>query len=211
MEKKAIFYLEQITRLYKQRGIRSLSMEDIANHVGVSKKTLYNYFESKELMINTLLQQLFQNIKFAFGKISQQPGNAITRLLQVSDLLHHLYGEFPAHMIHDLNKLFPYLSHKNKDAYQSHLYNEIKKNIGQGIEQGLYLPTLEVNLIAHYFVFSLQQLLTNSFNTPPETSAANNYKQLVNYHIRGLATEKGLQFLSNYSANASSVLISNAY
>jgi len=210
METKKRIFLEKISQLYKQQGIKSLSMEAIAGHIGLSKKTLYNYFHSKEQMVDALIHYHFAKNKEAFSALAQEKINAIEKLVRVSDLLYVFFQEFSPTMLDDLRKLYPYLSHKNKTSFREHLTSEVAKNIESGIREGLYVATFNVQLITHYFVFSLQHLLTHDFMTDKEITPAILYKQLIIYHIRGLASEKGRHYLAQY-ASASPAPDSNTH
>jgi AcrR family transcriptional regulator len=202
MEDKKRIYLGKISRLYKDHGIKTLTMEAVAKHVGLSKKSLYNYFHSKEQMVDALFQYHFAKNREAFSTLARENRNAIEKLVKVTELLYLFFQEFSQPMLRDLRNLYPYLSHRNKNAFQEHLTKEIANNINKGIQEGLYVNSFNVSLITHYFVFSLKHLLTNDFLTEKETTPSILYKQLIIYHIRGMASEKGRRCLAEHLATS---------
>lgn len=203
MINKKRYYIEKIALLYREHGIKPLSMDAIATLIGLSKKSLYNYFESKEKMVDAVFQFHFKRLRDGFSTIVSEKINAIDKLLKVSDLLYHFYGSFSEPMLEDLRQFYPYLSHKNKDTYQKHLATEIEHNIQEGIQQGLYIKTFDVQLITHHFVLSLQLLLTEQSLPNNKITPATAYKQLILYHIRGIASNRGMQKLSAHLENTS--------
>jgi AcrR family transcriptional regulator len=202
MEDKKRCYIEKIALLYREHGIKPLSMEVIASHIGLSKKSLYNYFDSKEKMIDAVFQFHFERIRKGFIVVASEKINAIEKLLKVSDLLYQFFEEFSQPMLQDLRKLYPYLSHKNRNSFREHLTKEIEHNIREGIAENLYVKAFSVNLITHHFVSSLQHLLLEETLSDKELTPAIAYKQVIIYHIRGIATTKGIQELENHLANA---------
>ena len=198
MKDKKRFYIEKIAMLYREHGIKPLSMDAIANHIGLSKKSLYNYFDSKEKMIDAVFQFHFEQIREGFTAVASEKINAIEKLLKVSDLLYQFFEAFSQPMLQDLRKFYPYLSHKNRNSFREHLTKEIEHNIREGISQNLYVATFNVDLITHHFVSSLQLILLEETLTGKEPTPASAYKQLIIYHIRGMATVKGMQNLANH-------------
>ncbi len=178
-------------------------MDAVASHIGLSKKSLYNYFESKEKMVDAVFQFHFERIRQRFNDIKAEKINALDKLLKVSELLYHFYDSLSAPMLEDLRQFYPYLSHKNRDTYRKHLATEIEHNIHKGIQQGLYINTFDVQLITHHFVSSLQLLLTEQSVPNNKITPAIAYKQLILYHIRGIASNRGMQKLSAHLENAS--------
>ena len=79
--------------LFTKYGVRSISMDDIARHLSVSKKTLYQHFEDKEDIVTSAVQSHIERIMGEFDAIQLSAVDAIDELPEREKLLMSLYHE----------------------------------------------------------------------------------------------------------------------
>lgn len=187
--------LERITDLFLKYGIKSLSMDDIARELGISKKTLYQHFSNKhDLVAQTIDFNLqSQNRKMQPSKLDDDM-NAIDVLLKVSRVIAENQKNFNPAVNFDLEKYYPESWQKVVDYQRKHVYQKICQNMRQGIQAGLYRDDLNVDVIASIYVYRVGNLEVLDDVDVPFYEAM---RDIFEYHIRGIATEKGLKYLES--------------
>jgi len=195
MEEKKDYYLLEIGKLFLKYGVSGITMEEIANKIGVSKKTIYNYFESKAEIVELLIQQRFKNDNEAMWATITQGKNAIEILVRITNLMKETIREVPPFVRRDLMKHFPLQLEKIGSEHKNIVFAGVRKNIILGIEQGIYRSNLNVELIARYYVNSLDQFIRQEVMDGSEIPIDAYYDEILSYHIHGIATAKGITIL----------------
>jgi AcrR family transcriptional regulator len=175
-------------------GIKNLTMDDIAQQLGISKKTLYQIVDNKaELVTKVMSSFLEEETQRAMNEVHTGE-NAIDRMLKMYQHHNRMAKRIIPSLSFELQKYFPdtwaVLSKFREDV----VYPSICANIRSGIEAGLYRADINVEIIAWMYVSS-RLYNTESFSI--ENSYAEILTQLFNYHIRGIASAKGLKYLES--------------
>ena len=195
MEEKKEYYLEQIGKLFLRYGLRGITMEEISDELGVSKKTIYNYFESKADIVDMLLQRHLNNKNESMWEAISHGKNAIEILIGITNLMKETIQDIPPLVKRDLVKHFPLQLKKSNEALKNKIYEYIKQNVLTGIDQGLYRSNLNVELIARHYVVSFDRYIRQEVMDGIDFSIDAYYEEILSYHIRGIATLKGVKVL----------------
>ena len=195
MEEKKEYYLEQIGKLFLRYGLRGITMEEIADELGVSKKTIYNYFESKADIVDLLLQRHLNNKNESMWEAISHGKNAIEILIGITNLMKETIQDIPPLVKRDLVKHFPLQLKKSNEELKNKIYEYIKQNVLKGIDQGLYRSNLNVELIARHYVVSFDRYIRQEVMDGIDFSIDAYYEEILSYHIRGIATLKGVKIL----------------
>ena len=195
MEEKKEYYLEQIGKLFLRYGLRGITMEEISDELGVSKKTIYNYFESKADIVDLLLQRHLNNKNESMWEEISHGKNAIEILIGITNLMKETIQDIPPLVKRDLVKHFPLQLKKSNEELKNKIYEYIKQNVLTGIDQGLYRSNLNVELIARHYVVSFDRYIRQEVMDGIDFSIDAYYEEILSYHIRGIATLKGVKVL----------------
>ncbi|QTE21751.1 TetR/AcrR family transcriptional regulator [Polaribacter cellanae] len=183
--------------LFLNLGFKSVTMDEIASNVGVSKKTIYKYFKNKTELVIAVTDYIFDTICVGIDGICKKKLNPIEEMFSIKRMvMDHLKDEKSSPQ-YQLQKYYPkiYASLKQK---QFHVMQEtIKDNLKNGVELELFRKDINIDFTSRIYFYGMigikdQEIfpLTNfSMN-----ELMNNY---LEYHIRGIATEKGIQELKN--------------
>jgi AcrR family transcriptional regulator len=184
--------------LFTKYGVRSISMDDIARQLGVSKKTLYQHFADKEdIVVMTCKAHLDRNV-VEFDGIRQTAKNAIDELAKISVCLRRNMKDMNPSMLFDLQKYHPkawneWIQHKNK-----HVFSSIVANIKQGIDEGYFRQEIDPTVIAAVRL-ELLQLAFNEQIFPRENfRLAEVHMQLFDHFVFGIVTDKGRKLYLKY-------------
>ncbi len=190
--------LEGSEDLFTKYGIRSVSMDDIARHLAVSKKTLYQHFADKDELVYKMSEMYLERNFQQYQQIKLSSKNSIEELSKISFCMKRDFENMNASMLYDLQKYHPkawglYTEHKVKIISQS-----VMRNIQQGIVDGYFRPEINAEIMAITRLvlieaaFDLQTFPKERFNF------AEVQTHLFELFVHGLCTEKGKKLYQKY-------------
>ncbi|TNF24258.1 MAG: TetR/AcrR family transcriptional regulator [Bacteroidetes bacterium] len=197
MDEKALKILAQSTELFMQYGIKSLTMDDIARHLGISKKTLYQSFSDKaELVYQGMLAHM-KHEQDALNTIHEQSENAIEEMFLISQhVSKHIQSMHPS-ILFDLEKYYPEAFQEFQNYKLKYIMGCIARNIEDGIAQGFYRKNMNIPVVAALYVARMDVLFDQKLFPSSQFSLKDVYFEAIRYHIRGIASEKGIEYLKN--------------
>jgi AcrR family transcriptional regulator len=184
--------------LFMKYGVRSISMDDIARHLAVSKKTLYQHFADKEELVMLVSKSHLERNAKEFDAILKDSGNSIEELAKISRCMKRNLEGLNQTMMFDLQKFHPkawsvWLEFKHKFIRES-VINNLKK----GIEEGNVRPEIEPEIMAILRI-ELIQLAFNPDIFPRERfNMVELHSQVFDHFVFGLVTEKGRKLYLKY-------------
>ena len=194
MDDKTLHILKQVRRLYYRYGIKSVTMDDVAKHLSISKKTLYEYFNDKEdLVRNIVLMDYSIRNKF-FRDLKNRQLNAIEELFEVYGMINTMFRDFNASMEYDIHKYYPGLHAKVRDIRRKNMYDMMYTNMNKGKRQGLYRKELNSKIIARLHVFKVENMYDNDIFTMEELVSVKVFNEVFVYHMQGIMSAKGRSF-----------------
>ena len=189
--------LEKSNDLFLNLGFKSVTMDEIASSLGVSKKTIYKYFENKTQLVAAVTEYTFDTICTGIDGICELNMNPIDELFSIKRLImEHLKDEKSSPQ-YQLQKYYPKiyasLTQKQFHIMQNCVINNLKK----GIENGLYRETINLEFISRIY-FNGMIGIKNKDLFPLKEYAMNTLKNhYLEYHLRAISTKKGLHHLEN--------------
>lgn len=189
--------------VFFQYGIRSVTMDDLARELGISKKTLYQHFKSKDELVGFSIHEHLEEHQQKCIEIFGVEKNAIEKLLEIAKVSQEMLRKLKPSTIYDLQKYHK----KSWDLVEEHRSEFIPKiitgNIQQGIKEGLYRENVNATIISKLYL-TLMKTLTNSVEFPPnEYPLLDVYIEFTRYHIYGIASDEGIKFLKKIQKNVS--------
>ena len=186
--------LDRVTELFYEFGIRNLNMDDISRKLKISKKTLYQYFKSKEDLIEKLFyyDELKWNERLSKCKLSDI--NAIDILIQVSILVADEMSRLNPQLKFELKKYYEPIFNKFFQIKQTHIFNQISKNIQKGINEGLYRGDVNIDLTAGLFVRNLIDMHNKDYCFVENITFDQVFETMFENHIRAISTAEGIEY-----------------
>jgi len=187
--------LEKTFELFSRYGIKSQTMSDIATALGISKKTLYKFVTDK----HDLVRKVFLNPK-PFHNIDDQTGekNAIEEFYSVYLMVMDIIKNTHPHMIYDLRKYYPDVYSELRQRRKRIMIGNVIENIKKGQKEGLFRNDINVTLIAELYYLKTEALIETDFINTGGYSVNEILKELFKYHILGISTDKGREFLAKF-------------
>ncbi|WP_374506651.1 TetR/AcrR family transcriptional regulator [Flavobacterium sp.] len=181
--------ISKASKLFLKIGFKSVTMDDIANEMCISKKTIYKYFANKEILIEKTTEAGLKEIDKIIDEIISKNFNAIEENFEIMKMFKEMFNSIETSPSFQLKKHYPEIYQKLILQSENECNLMFKQNIQKGIEQGLYRKDINVN---HYAIF--YQVLINYINENICSEKESKIYELnaLEYHIRALATQKGI-------------------
>lgn len=183
--------------LYLKYGIKSITMDDIAGELGISKKTIYQYFMDKDELVGKFVDYEILQRQSEIFNCFRAGSNAIEELFEISIFMNKFLRDQNPGMEHDLRKYYPHHHQKTVKARREGIFNYILQNLKKGKEEGLYRSEMNEEVIAKLYLSRVEGIQLNDIFTVEEFTSLKLSVELLTYHIRGIATEKGIAVLKN--------------
>jgi len=195
MNKELENILQKVAELYQKFGIKSVTMDDVARELGISKKTLYQHVENKYDLVSKVLEFTLQDRDCTIQKIIDKKLNAVEELLEVGIHIVKTIKEYNPSTEYDLKKYYPELYKNLYDYRTKKMYDSILMNIQNGKKEGLFREDMDDEIIAKIQMSRFSNMKSDEFFNPDQVLQPKNILELFIYHIRGIANKKGLEIL----------------
>ncbi|MEJ6588376.1 MAG: TetR/AcrR family transcriptional regulator [Crocinitomicaceae bacterium] len=201
MNPKQLDLIERAGLVFMKLGVRSVTMDDIANHLGISKKTLYNHFNDKSHLVREIISLRIEKDQSIVKSFAENSTNAIDELLQMSKFVIGTLSSINPTVFHDLKKSHP-------DAWQitvkhrwDFVYNQFIINLQRGIKEGLYRKDIHQEIYARLHVVNVDAIIEGTVFPWPEFKFESVFLETCRIHIRAIANEKGLEYFKTHLLN----------
>jgi len=195
MEERESEIITQALAVFMQYGIKSVTMDDMSRHLGISKKTLYKFVKDKnELVEKTFMFQC--NVEQCVVEEIQSKGsNAIDEMFEIGQFVSGLLKGIHPSIHYDLEKYHIETFQKCMQLHHGNIYSSKKKNLQKGIKEGVYRKDLNADVITKIYLKKIDVVFDSELFPPNEISFEEVYAILFRYHIRGIANKKGIEYL----------------
>ncbi len=196
LDERGFRIIDEAARIFWTNGIRSVTMDDIARELGISKKTLYLYVKDKNDLVTKVLKHTSCRFHDHIRSIQEQELNAIDEMYAIVQYISQESAKFHPSLYFDLAKYHPDACRIMDDGKQVQVVKQVADNMEKGIREGLYRDNLNVPLIAKLYVVRFDQVMSVEMGRFTEKySMAEINWELFRYHIRGIASKKGIDYL----------------
>lgn len=191
--------IQESVSMFLEYGFKSVTMDDLAEKLGVSKKTIYEHFDTKTQLVKEATDYVFENISCSIDDLRHQQLDPVEETLAIkSQVMRHLKNEksFPQYQ---LQKYYPKIHKSLKQKQWDKMQECCLENINRGIEEGFYRPEIDVDSVFRFYYYGMNLLKDQDVFPPQKFSNQIVKDQFLDYHIRGIASPKGLKRLEELS------------
>ncbi len=173
-------------------------MDDISRHLGISKKTLYQYFKDKNELVKEITKSVIEDRQQEYDEVAQGADNAIEELFLMSKCLRKHFAEINPALIFDLKKFHAEAWDVFVEYEHVTVFESIKANLEKGVKEGYYRKDINIKVLAKLRVEQVHM----SFD--PHVFPKNEYDftevqvQMFDHFVYGLLTAKGHLLYEKY-------------
>ncbi|WP_421921014.1 TetR/AcrR family transcriptional regulator [Marinifilum sp.] len=191
--------IEVCWELFFQFGIKSVTMDDIACKLGISKKTIYQHFNNKNDLVEQALEWQINHPSFSFQSMEVSHLNAIDQYIAFYKFVISQIENSCDSMMYDLRKYYPRIWNKFHLTTLAKFQKELFLNLKKGTEEGLFRPEMNIEWISKTIArFYMNMAESDSIIIEKDDMANIDYhKELVLYHLHGICTSNGIEYVKN--------------
>ena len=184
--------------MFVHEGIKSVRMNDIAMQLGVSKRTLYEQFTNKDELIFEAMELYFSEKRATWTTFAQRAANVVELLFMV---LNHImeYADTTARLMDTLKRFHPEVYQRVISEGTKMNQNEFRQMLREGIQQGMFIPTFNIDLAINVLYYSASALVTRKIPLPEGIDDNQAFLHIICTFFRGIATAKGMELIDQYT------------
>lgn len=187
--------IEGAMSIFMRYGIKSVNMDDVARQLGVSKKTLYQYFEDKEDLLSKVVLRHSSDERDSIDGIVSKKLSAIEEMFEIMHWVLSILSKIHPSVKFDLEKYHPQLAATMKLERAQVVHGCILNNLKKGKKEGTYRKDLDAEIITRIYLARIDAFLDPAIFPFDQFKPVDVYKELFQYHIHGIASQKGIEQL----------------
>ncbi len=188
--------LHKATDLFLNLGFKSVTMDDLANEMGISKKTIYSHFENKTQLVEECTLNLFCSISQGIDHICSLGKNPIEELYEIKKfVMLHLKDERSSPQ-YQLQKYYPQIHHTLRNKQFEVMRACIIENLKKGIKRGIYRENLNIEFVSRIYFAGVTSIKDHTLFPAEKFPVTDLMDDYLEYHLRGIVTPKGRQILN---------------
>ncbi len=189
----------KVKDLFKKYGIKSVTMDDVSHELGISKKTLYEYFSDKSTLVKKVIDCEIELREKHFEEFVNLPeSNAIMDMLSIYRIYRQVLKEHNPSFEYDLKKYYPDIFGELQKIKRKRIKESVLANLKKGKAEGFYRNDLDEEIIAKLYVLRIESLMDTDLFTMEERFSPGFWHQLFLYHLYGILSKKGYEFLEEH-------------
>ena len=196
MEKKDI--TGKVCELYKKYGIKSITMDDAARHLGISKKTLYQHFSDKSELVK---EAVIDEVKAKSGNLiilSRENSNAIEDLLDYYKVQVKIILNYKPNFVYDLKKYYPDIYNTYVKIKRERILHSTRLNLEKGKREGYYRQDLDVDIISRLLLMRIEGMIHSEIFSTEELLSPDVFREIFNYHLYGIVSKEGREYYEKH-------------
>jgi len=182
--------------LFLNFGFKSITMDDLANKLGISKKTIYLHFKTKTVLVEASALHVFNEISHGIDCICELGKNPIEEIYDIKNfVMEHLKDEKSSPQ-YQLQKYYPKIYMTLKIKQFEVMHNCVRENLTRGIDLELYRDTINIEFISRIYFNSMLAIKNKDLFPEKILSVKELMENFLEYHLRGVCTTKGINILN---------------
>ena len=184
--------------LVMQYSIRSVSMDDIAANLGMSKKTIYQYFKDKDELVEAVVDDIIETNQCACNDDIDKAENAVHEIFLVMDMMAEMFKSMNPSILYDMQKYHPAAFGKFKKHKNEFLYNVCIQNLQRGVKEELYRPEIAIDILCRYRVETMFIPFNPEFQQSLKHGLAKIEEEIIVHFLFGLVSLNGYKLIIKY-------------
>ena len=189
--------LEISKELFLNIGFKNVTMDEIANGLGVSKKTIYKYFRNKTELVLAVTEQMFSAICTGIDMICDLEKDPIEEVFDIKKFVMANLNDEKSSPQYQLQKYYPKIFSTLRNKQFGVMQSCVVNNLNNGISKGLYRDDIDVEFVSRIYFHGMVGIKDKELFPLNDYSMNTLMNYYLEYHLRGICTEKGILQLKN--------------
>jgi AcrR family transcriptional regulator len=190
--------LKGAEELFLKYGIKSITMDDIAKHLGVSKKTIYQYYSDKNEVVEILMKQLTRENECVFNTIAEKSTNMVEEVFAMMKHMGQMFTQMNPNLFYDLQKYHPKSWVHFKKFKEDTIEKMVETSVKKGIAQGIVRTDINTKIIARLRMEEIEMGFNPMVFPPDKFKIVDVQLALFDHFLHGICTIKGHKLINKY-------------
>lgn len=195
---KAERILEAASELFFRHGIKSITMDTIASHLGMSKRTIYDSYEDKHAIVKALIKHELLSQEKILEDIHRQSTNSIDELMGAMSCVRNIFEKINPTVFYDLQKFHPDAWKEFRVFKEQKIQSFIEENLKRGIRQELYRKDLNIKILAKFRIEQIEMGFNHTIFPHNKFNMTEVQLVLLDHFLHGITTLKGHKMINKY-------------
>ena len=193
--------LNKARELMFQTGVKHVTMDDLATQLGISKKTIYQYFKDKDALVSSVVEFELANHALLCTQSTQAADNAVHEIFLLMSVIQEMFNRMNPLALFEIEKYYPLAFEKIEKHKEDIIFSMISANLEKGIAEGLYRKDVDVTILSRYRLeTSLIPFNIHVFH-PSKFDMLKVNLQIIEHFVYGVATLEGHKLMDAYKLN----------
>jgi len=188
--------LNKATDMFLELGFKSVTMDDLAQEMGISKKTIYSHFQNKNQLVEEATMHTFCHVSDGIDTIISLSKNPIEELYEIKRFLMLQLKDEKTSPVYQLQKYYPKVHKSLRDNQFEKMHDCTVDNVRRGIESGIYRANLDMEFVSRIYFAGAFSIKDESLFPTKLFSMPILHEHYLEYHLRGIVTPKGRKILN---------------
>lgn len=184
--------LTRSQELFMRYGFKSITMDEVANHCNISKKTIYQFFSDKDAIIHEVVKRHMSTDVCRVKQLQEEATSALDEIMRVSEYMKETIGNIHPSVLFDLKKYHPAAWEAFNQHKHSMMIETVSNNMARGVKEGVYRSNIDINILSRLRCLEVEALFHSDLFPTHSFNPAALQVHFVDHFIRGICTPKGL-------------------
>jgi AcrR family transcriptional regulator len=184
--------------LFAKNGCKSITMDDIANSMGISKRTIYEKFTDKEALLEACLHYFFEHRELDVKQILESSDNIIAAIFKLLDNTSKIFFQLQFNFFNDIQKYYPETYNNTVKVYKQQYITNTEKLLQKGIIDGIVRKEINPALMAIFISETSVLILHRDVFADYGYEKKSAMQACMSCITRGMFTDKGVQILDEH-------------
>lgn len=184
--------LARSEELFMRFGFKSITMDEVANHCNMSKKTIYQFFTDKDSIINEVVNRHMSADVCQVKLIQDQASSALDEIMRVSEYMKQTIGNIHPSVLYDLKKYHPVAWESFNQHKHCMMIETVSNNLRRGVGEGVYRSNIDIDILSRLRCLEVEAIFHSDLFPSNTYNPASLQIHFVDHFIRGICTPAGL-------------------
>ncbi len=179
-------------------GVKSVTMDDLAHRLSMSKKTIYQHFKDKSALVDAVVEQILQQDLDSLEHIKSKSNDAVEEIYLISLMLREMLSNMDASILFDLKKYYPFAYDKFNCHKEENIKRSFEENLKQGVKQGVFRGDINIEILSKLKMHTIEWSIDPDVFSPKDYKLFDVQIELFDHYMFGVLSEKGHELLKKY-------------
>ena len=193
MKKKIIL---KAINLFFSLGFKSVTMDDLAQSMSISKKTIYQFFKNKNQLISSCTESIQKQLVETFKEIRKNADNPIVELFEIKKEAMKILGNTETAPQFQLQKFYPEIYEEIKNREFNLFKDNFQESLKRGIKSEYFRKEINIDFVTRIYLNGMRGVRDINLFPLNEFKVDKVIEDFIEYHLRAISTKKGLSLLN---------------